>query len=215
MAEYVILLDAFRAGTILKVDGRRQYRFSFGPFQWERTTVFLPYLTEGTPVCGLYAPLSEHEALERLTNEARRRAAQLKTAMLCAKSVRSPAAKEVVAQAGEILSDWDERLTLYAALPGALDHVPELPPPVRQAAKLLRAHPGSELQDLLALRRERLSRQSRLAVLTAWYEKLSLEPPHRQDTARMQALKDARKVLMGDTDQLPPGSGALCRLEGL
>ena len=37
-------------------------------------------------------------------------------------------------------------------------------------------------------------------------------PPNRQDTQRLKALKDARKVLMGDTDDILPQSVVLSDL---
>ena len=200
MSEYVILLDPVRAGTIVKTEGRRHYRFCFGPFSWEQTTIFLPFLTQGTEVCGLWAPLTEEEALDRLTLEARRRADCLKAVIQAARQALPDQTASLLERAGQLLPDWDERLAMYLA------------GPVIRAAELLRRYPRCDRASLLALRRLRLARQARIALLTAWYDELSMLPPNRQDTQRLKALKDARKVLMGDTDDILPQSVVLSDL---
>ena len=213
MSEYVILLDPVRAGTIVKTEGRRHYRFCFGPFSWEQTTIFLPYLTQGTEVCGLWAPLTEEEALDRLKLEARRRADCLKAVIQAARQALPDQTASLIERAGQLLPDWDERLAMYlAALPSTDGALPELPGPVIRAAELLRRYPRCDRASLLALRRLRLARQARIALLTAWYDELSMLPPNRQDTQRLKALKDARKVLMGDTDDILPQSVVLSDL---
>ena len=43
--QYYELLDPLRHGDVILTDGRKHFRFSFGPYRWERTTIFLPYIT--------------------------------------------------------------------------------------------------------------------------------------------------------------------------
>ena len=63
--QYYELLDPLRQGDVILTDGRKHFRFSFGPYQWERTTIFLPYLTEGTALFGKCREIDEKQALRQ------------------------------------------------------------------------------------------------------------------------------------------------------
>lgn len=58
--KYVVLMDNIRKGTIIKMSGRKHYRYSDG--EWKRTGIMTDYFIDDSPVFELYKEISEEEA---------------------------------------------------------------------------------------------------------------------------------------------------------
>lgn len=56
------LLDPVRSGDVIRAEGRKHYRYSFGPCRWVRTTVMMAYMNPGSPLYGMYQKVSETDA---------------------------------------------------------------------------------------------------------------------------------------------------------
>ena len=61
---YVKLLDKVNKDTIIKIDGRTQYEYIFGPEKWEITTMLIHYMIEISNLYEQYQEISEKEAFQ-------------------------------------------------------------------------------------------------------------------------------------------------------
>lgn len=64
MFDYYVLLDDIYNNTIVKVNGRMQYRYVYGYNDWVPTGILLVYYTEGSYFYEKYKKISEEEALQ-------------------------------------------------------------------------------------------------------------------------------------------------------
>jgi len=114
---YYQLTDPLRSGQIIREDGRKHFRFVFGSYQWERTTLFQAYLTEGTPFFGKYCSVSEEKAMELLKQYGRNLAGLLQKAdAIAEKAHAGQVCKggepyiEHPRTVAENLVDWEEKI---------------------------------------------------------------------------------------------------------
>lgn len=61
---YVKLLDKVNKDTVIKIDGRTQYEYIFGPEKWEITTILIHYMIEISDLYEQYQEISEKEAFQ-------------------------------------------------------------------------------------------------------------------------------------------------------
>lgn len=61
---YVKLLDKVNKDTVIKIDGRTQYEYIFGPEKWEITTMLIHYMIEISDLYEQYQEISEKEAFQ-------------------------------------------------------------------------------------------------------------------------------------------------------
>ena len=61
---YVKLLDKINKDTVIKIDGRTQYEYIFGPEKWEITTMLIHYMIEISDLYEQYQEISEKEAFQ-------------------------------------------------------------------------------------------------------------------------------------------------------
>lgn len=61
--KYYRLLDTNHKNTILKIDGRKQFRYVFGEARWQRTGILLRYQNDSSVYYEMYESVSEKEAL--------------------------------------------------------------------------------------------------------------------------------------------------------
>ena len=61
---YVKLLDKVNKDTVIKIDGRTQYEYIFGPEKWEITTMLIHYMIEISNLYEQYQEISEKEAFQ-------------------------------------------------------------------------------------------------------------------------------------------------------
>ena len=210
--EYYVLLDRLRAGQIIRTDGRKHYRFVFGSYQWERTTVFQAYLTEGAALFGQYREISQEQAMELLTQYGRKLGQQLKNAQaLAEKTLEGKAGKdgkpymEYVLSVADSLPDWDEKIAamLHYVCQEAPDQLPGLgagfAPHICRAVFLLAGNTGTTYEGYLkAVRQNRIARNVKLMDLSARMNQIDPDRATREELENLQSCKEARQFLYGD-----------------
>lgn len=67
--KYVKLLDKLHKGLILKIDGRRQYTYSFGPDAWIETALYTFYTWPESDLYDQYEEVTEVEAIACLAEK--------------------------------------------------------------------------------------------------------------------------------------------------
>lgn len=203
---YYILTDPIRRDEVILVDGRKHFRFVFGPFQWERTTLFQPYLTAGTPYFEKYREGSPQEANELLKQKAARILKMMGDAKTIAEKVYAgsmdcsgePFLKHIQEEV-DALPDMEEKI---AALLQDTCSRPEwnerslmqagFSPAISRAAVLLAGTAGESYADYLQkLRFSRIARNVKLMDLS-WLQQVC------QQVQCTETIKKARQYLYGD-----------------
>lgn len=232
--QYYQLTDALRFGQVIREDGRRHYRFVFGTYQWERTTLFQAYLTEGTPEFGRFRPLTEAESQKALMENAKVLAGLLKKADKIAESAHAgqtdkagePYINHPRTVAKE-LNDWEEKIValLHDVVEDSHWTVEALraegfPPVICRAVDRITKKPGQPYGEYLeAVRQDRLARNVKLMDLSHNMDLRRIPNPGPSDHQRVEKYKKARKFLYGDIPSLEAGptggaqvpSGEICR----
>ena len=218
--EYYQLTDPLRFGQVIRADGRRHYRFVFGTYQWERTTLFQAYLTEGTPLFGRFRPLTEEESQKQLLENARKLASLLEKAdRLAAQAHKGQTDKagepyiEHPRAVAKELSDWEEKIValLHDVVEDTHWTVEGLQregfaPTICQAVDLLTKKPGQPYGEYLEnLRNNRLARNVKLMDLSHNMDLRRIPNPTPRDHQRVEKYKKARKYLYGDIPSLEEG----------
>ena len=211
--DYYQLTAGNRAGQIIRQDGRKHYRFVFGSYQWERTTLFQAYLTKGTPLAGKYRPISEQEAQALLTENGRKLAQLLQKA----EALATQAHAGQVDKAGvpyiehprtvaDSLLDWEEKIVAWLHdvcedTPWTVEmlHEQGFPPHICHAIDLMtRKSDVPYGQYLTALRQDRLARNVKLMDLSHNMDIDRIPQPTDRDYKRLEKYKKARQFLYGD-----------------
>ena len=211
--EYYVLTDRLHSGQIIQADGRKHYRFVFGSYQWERTTLFQAYLTEGTPLFGQYRQISQEQAMEQLTQYGRGLGQQLRKAQAFAeKALAGKAGKdgspyvEYVSAVADSLPDWDEKIaaTLSYVCQEDPQQLPRLEaagfaPHICNAVSLLAGHTGTTYEGYLkTIRQNRIARNVKLMDLSARMNQIDPDRATPEALQNLQACKQARQFLYGD-----------------
>lgn len=223
--QYYQLTDPLRFGQVIREDGRRHYRFVFGTYQWERTTLFQAYLTEGTPLFGRFRPLTEQESQQELVKNARVLAGLLQKADKIAETAHAgqtdkagvPYIEHPRTVAKE-LNDWEEKIV--ALLHDVVEDTPwtveqlrreGFPPVICQAVDRITKKPGQSYEVYLQqVRQDRLARNVKLMDLSHNMDIRRIPNPTPSDYQRIEKYKKARKYLYGDIQNLmeSPTGGA-------
>ncbi|MBQ9167943.1 MAG: hypothetical protein IJX67_06000 [Oscillospiraceae bacterium] len=211
--QFYELTDSLRGGDVIMVDGRKHFRFSYGPYQWERTTLFLPYLTEGTSCFGKCRQVSEEEAQALLLKKGKLLAALLKKADKIAEQAHQgqldkggvPYIEHPRAVADD-LSDMEEKIV--ALLHDVCEDTPwtveELKangftPQICWAVDLLTHRSGDSYGAYLTrLRQNRIARNVKLMDLSHNMDLTRIPNPSQKDKDRVEKYKRARQYLYGD-----------------
>jgi len=210
---YYQLTDPLRAGQIIREDGRKHFRFVYGSYQWDRTTLFQAYLTEGTPLFGKYQPVTEEQAMKLLTQYGRNLATVLKKAdEIAEKAHAGQVCKggrpyiEHPRTVADNLVDWDEKIV--ALLHDVCEDTPVtlaelrskgIPPHLCLAIDLLTKKEGQSYQEYLrALRQNRIARNVKLMDLSHNMDIDRIPNPTDEDRKRVEKYKKARQYLYGD-----------------
>lgn len=210
---YYQLTDPLRSGQIIREDGRKHFRFVFGSYQWERTTLFQAYLTEGTPFFGKYCAVSEEKAMELLKQYGRNLAGLLQKADAIAEKAHAgqvcKAGKPYIEHprtVAENLVDWEEKIValLHDVCEDAPWTVKQLqaegfPSHLCLAIDLLTKKEGQSYQDYLRLvRQNRIARNVKLMDLSHNMDIDRIPQPTEKDLKRVEKYKKARQYLYGD-----------------
>lgn len=197
--EYFELTDAMRSGDVIGVDGRKHYRFVFGPYKWERTTAFQAYLTEGTPLYGSFRKVAEADAQELLLKKGR----FLSNALAKADKMMGRNG-EPYAGIAEALTDWEEKLT--ALLNGICVCFGQTGEALRQkgfplnacmAVALLQGNTGESYSEYLRkIRDNRIARNVKLMELS---QKMG---EGNASAAELKSWSEARQYLYGDIPEV-------------
>ena len=211
--EYYVLTDSLRSGQIIRADGRKHYRFVFGSYQWERTTLFQIYLTENTPLFGQFRQVSEEQAMEQLTQYGRKLSQQMKAAQaLAEKTLEGKAGKDgkpymdYVDSVADSLPDWDEKIAAllsYACLedPRHLSGLGKagFAPYICKAVSLLALQSGTTYEGYLKnIRQNRIARNVKLMDLSARMNQIDPDRATPDEKRNLQSCKEARQFLYGD-----------------
>ena len=215
--EYYALTDSLRDGDVIMADGRRFYRFVFGTFQWERTTILLPYLTQGTPFYEKFRIVGEDEAQELLLKKGKKLQTLLGRAEAMAKSALesrvTPEGKpelEWVLEVSVALTDMEERIVflLYRAAECTCWDAERMLqegflPPIRRAVEILISKAGISTEAYLTqVRKNRISRNVLL---------MELSSRMNQAGEAEEQIRRARQFLYGD---IPSFSGEMTMKDG-
>jgi len=210
---YYELLDDLRAGDLIREDGRRHYRFVFGSFQWERTTLFQAYITENTPLTGKFRPVSEEQAQEKLMVQGRKLSQLLKKADTIAEEAHAgqvdKAGKPYIEHpraVADSLTDWEEKIV--ALLHDVCEDTPwtvadlrrsGFTPKICAAVDLMTHRPEDSYgQYLTRLRNNRIARNVKLMDLSHNMDLDRIPNPTDKDRARVEKYRKARQFLYGD-----------------
>ncbi len=217
---YFELTDPLHRGELIREDGRKHYRFSFGAFQWERTTVFQAYITEGTALYGQFRQLPEQEAQPLLMRQGKVLSAQLQKAETIATQAHAghthrdgqPYIDHVRAVA-EALTDWEEQA---AAWLHAIGSCPEwtvsrlreagIGEKLCRSVQLLAGQPNEAYPVYLQkLRMDRIARRVMIADVSGYIESAREAEMSPEELAQLQRYRQIRKYLFGDIPTLPDG----------
>ena len=211
---YYLLTDELRKGFVISEDGRKHFRFVFGRFGWERTTLFQAYLTEGTPEFGKYKTLSEEAAMEALSQFGkalhRWKEQALHYAQEALSGLTDRKGRPSIDHArgiAENLEDWDEEIVALLAEGCKVtgDGGRELgrkgyPLYLCAAVELLQKKEENSFSEYLKkLRMNRIARNVKLMELS--YQMSVLEQ-EKGDPSLLQAYRHGRQFLYGDISQL-------------
>lgn len=213
MIRYYELTDPLHSGEIIRQEGRKHYRFSFGPFQWERTTLFQHYLTQGSELYGCCQLLEEPSAQSLLMQRGRSIAAQLKRAEDLARQAHGQQTDQAgepytghLQQVEQNLQDWEEKTAAW--LHEICNYGGWTVEQLRQQGFSSRICRSVDLLTrksnmtygayLTRLRPDRIARRVKIADLAAALE--NLDNRHLTDAQRSFAARcrNARKYLFGD-----------------
>lgn len=213
MIRYFELTDEIRQGEIIRQEGRKHYRFSFGPFQWERTTIFQAYITEGTPLCGQYRELGEDAAQEQLMQRGKQLSRMLEKAEKISREAHAhqtgrdgqPYLPHIQAVA-EALPDWEEKTTAwlkdicqYGGWTGAELYAAGFDGKICRSIGLLTPVPtDTYAQYLNRLRMDRIARRVKIAELAHYLEAADEKKLTQQEQTVLDTFREARKYLFGD-----------------
>ena len=211
--QYYELLDPLRQGDVILADGRKHFRFSFGPYQWERTTIFLPYLTEGTALFGKCREIDEKQAQELLLKKGKLLSYLLKKADQIAENAHQgqldkggqPYIEHPRAVSDE-LSDLEEKIVallhdLCEDTPWTVKQLREngFTPQICLAVDLMTHRPGDSYgQYLTRLRQNRIARNVKLMDLSHNMNLDRIPNPTQADRDRVEKYRRARQFLYGD-----------------
>lgn len=213
MIQYYELTDPLRGGEIIRQDGRKHFRFSYGAFAWERTTLFQAYLTEGTAEYHCFRPLSEDEAQQRLLQRGRQVGSMLQKAEALAREAhayqtgwRQEPYIDHIARVAESLPDWEEKTAAWLhelcnETPWTAQQLSRegFTPRLCRSAALLTRTPGTGYGEYLtALRADRIARRVKIADLADDITALETGRETAQEAARAEQCRHARKYLFGD-----------------
>lgn len=219
---YYVLTDALHAGEVIRVDGRRHYRFVFGSYQWERTTAFQAYLTQGTDCFGKYREITETQAQELLVQRGKLLSAWLQKADAIAEQAhRGQVDKsgrpyiEHPRAVAEALNDWEEKIV--ALLHDICEDTPWTVESLRAAGfsericvavDLLTRPDGMSYEAYLGrIRNNRLARNVKLADLGHNMDLQRIPNPTAKDRERAEVYRKARQYLFGDIPVAPQKAG--------
>lgn len=217
MIRYFELTDPLRRGEIIREDGRKHYRFSFGAFQWERTTVFQAYITEGTALCGQFRQLPEQDAQPLLIQRGKVLSAQLQKAQAIAKEAHAshtdkegrPYIDHIQAVA-ESLTDWEEQTAAWLHEIGScpewsLRRLREagIGKKICRSVQLLMGQPNEAYPVYLQkLRMDRIARRVKIADVSYYIERARESEMSAEEKAQIQQYRQIRKYLFGDIPTL-------------
>lgn len=208
--EYFELTDPQRFGDVIGMEGRKHYRFVFGPYKWERTTLFQAYLTEGTPLFGQCRRISQEDAQKLLLKKGKHLSELLGKANQMLRSGRSQLLTAQYIEVAEAMNDWEERLAalLYGVCVLSGEAGEQLrqagfPEMVSRAAVLLQGTPGKPYGEYLQrVRDDRIARNVKLMELSRETEN------DTADEAELERCKAARRYLYGDIPAMPETRGS-------
>lgn len=213
--DYYVLTDRLRFGQIIRADGRKHYRFVFGSYQWERTTVFQPYLTQNTDLFGRCRQVSEEQAKDLLTKYGRRLNQQRKAAQdFAQKALDGKAGNDGKPYMGHVnsvadgLQDWDEQITaiLYYVCQECPQHLNGLEaagfaPYICEAVSLLTEQDYATYEAYLRkIRQNRIARNVKLMDLSAHMNQIDPDRATQEQLRNFRIYKEARQFLYGDIE---------------
>lgn len=222
MMRYFELTDSLRRGEIIREDGRKHYRFSFGTFQWERTTVFQAYITEGTPLYGQFRQIPEQDAQPLLMQHGKVLSQQLQKAEAIAKDAHAShtdkAGKPYIDHIQEVvegLTDWEEQTAAWLHEIGScpqwtVSRLREagIGEKICRSVQLLTGQPNEAYSVYLRkLRMDRIARRVKIADVTYYIESAREETMSEEEKAQIEQYRQIRKYLFGDIPVLPDGVG--------
>lgn len=213
MTRYFELTDTLRQGEMIRQDGRKHYRFSFGPFQWERTTIFQAYITEGTSQFGQYRELQEETAQALLMQRGKEIFRMLEKAEEIARKAHGHQTTragqpyiEYVREVADILSDWEEKTVAW--LRDVCAHSEWSVAQLSQAGFSRRICQSVDLLTLRAndvygeylsrLRKDRIARRVKIAELGYHISSVNEDALTPEEQKRIGKYREARKYLFGD-----------------
>lgn len=213
MIQYYMLTDPLRQGQIIRQEGRKHFRFSFGPFRWERTTVFQVYLTEGTPLTGQYRPIGEAETQKLLMERGKEIASVLKKAEALAREAHANqvsregnAYLEHIQRVVDSLEDWEEKsvawlheICNYGGW--SMEQLQEagISGSVCRSVGLLTLTGRVSYRDYLTgLRNDRMARRVKIADLAQYIEAADDKRLTAREAQWISKCREARQYLFGD-----------------
>ena len=213
---YYELTDANRRGEIIREDGRKHYRFSFGPFQWERTTAFQSYITEGCTVYGQYRQIDEQTAQSLLLERGKKLSRDLEKAEKLASAAHASQYTksgrpylEHIREVVDILPDWEEKIAgwlreicAWGGRSAEQLHTAGFTDRICTAVGLLTMSADEPFGSYLAkLRGNRIARRVKIADLGCYID--AVDAGDTTDEVRLEAeqCREARKYLFGDIAQ--------------
>lgn len=210
---YFELLDALHQGDVIRTDGRKHFRFVFGTYQWERTTLFQAYLTQNTPLFGKCREISEEDAQKLLMAKGKVLSPLVKKADSIAAEVygdlidtRGVSYIRKLREEADSLKDWEEKITaLLQNVCRDSDWTVEklrgagFTPAICLAVNLLTRKPGQSYGEYLTkLRVNRIARNVKLLDLSVKIDLDRLQNVTQEEKERAQVFRKARQYLYGD-----------------
>lgn len=218
MIRYYELADAYRQGEIIRQEGRKHFRFSFGPFQWERTTMFQPYITEGSPVCGRYRELDEQTVQQLLLQRGKQLSQVLEKAKKLADKAHAHQRDrnekpylEHIRDVADVLPDWEEKIAAWLHeicswggwTVGQL-RTAGFDERICTAVGLLTVSADESCGGYLTkLRQNRIARRVKIADLGWFIDSVSGCNLTDEERAAVDQCREARKYLFGDITDYP------------
>lgn len=218
MIQYYELTDSLRNGEIIREEGRKHFRFSFGDFQWTRTTLFQAYITEGTPEYKMYRPLSEDRAQALLIQRGKEISRMMKKAQEIAQQAHmyqtdragNPYVEHISAVV-DGLTDWEERTVAWlqkvcSCSGWSIERLRKegFSERICNSVELLIYHSDESYSDYLTkVRKDRIARHVKIAALANMIDTASLSSLSEEDRERVENYREARKYLFGDISELP------------
>lgn len=113
---YCVLTDDINRDEVIKREGRKAYRFSYGPDRWVRSGIMAAFLNPDSDEYGKYEPISDQEALDRVERRGRQAREMLDAAtglFRAAYKEESDAAKGRIDQAAAALEDLEKKTVCF------------------------------------------------------------------------------------------------------